>query len=91
VTGNHTITVTFKQKPATTYTIDASAGANGTISPDGATEVDAHGSQTFTIFPDQNYVIDAVWVDGEREENPYTSYTFNDVTANHTIRATFKD
>jgi len=65
VTGNHTITVTFKQKPATTYTIDASAGANGTISPDGATEVDAHGSQTFTIFPDQNYVIDAVWVDGQ--------------------------
>ncbi len=90
VTANHTISVTFK-KPATKYTITASAEAGGTISPDGATEVDAHGSQTYTISPAPDKVIDAVWVDGEREENPDTTYTFNDVTANHTIRATFKD
>ncbi|MDD3845044.1 MAG: hypothetical protein PHC90_01645 [Syntrophorhabdaceae bacterium] len=90
VTANHTISVTFK-KPATKYTITASAEAGGTISPDGVTEVDAHGSQTYTISPELGKVIDAVWVDGEMEENPDESYTFNDVTANHTIRATFKN
>ena len=48
VTTNHTISVTFA---ATTFTITASAGSNGTISPSGAVTVNSGGSQTFYIHP----------------------------------------
>ena len=37
------------------YTIAASAGSNGTISPSGAISVNSGGSQTFTITPATGY------------------------------------
>jgi hypothetical protein len=89
VTANHTISVTFKVK---TYTITASAGANGTISPNGATAVNCGANQTFTFTPANCYEINQVLVNGVN--NPAAvaagSYTFNNVTANHTINVTFK-
>jgi hypothetical protein len=89
VTANHTISVTFKRKPATTYTIEASAGENGTISPPGSVSVTSGGSQTFNISASEGYEVADVLVDSE-SKGTITTYTFTDVTANHTISVTFK-
>jgi hypothetical protein len=89
VTANQTISVTFKLK---TYTINATAGANGTISPNGATTVNCGANQTFTFTPASCYEINQVLVNGVN--NPAAvlagSYTFNNVTANQTISVSFK-
>ena len=79
----------YEAIPVTGYTITATAGANGSISPSGAVRVAAGGSQTFTISPSSGYVIDTLKVDG-LEVTATTSYTFSDVKANHTIEVTFK-
>ncbi len=85
VTGSHTISVTFAP---ITYTITASAGANGTISPSGAVTVNSGGSQTFSFTPATGYQVSSVLIDGG-SVGALTSYTFSNVTANHTISATF--
>ena len=72
----------------TTYTITASAGANGSISPSGSVKVNSGAGQTFTITPSANYAVSAVTVDGSNK-GAVTTYPFTNVTANHTISATF--
>ena len=79
----------YEAIPVTGYTITATAGANGSITPSGAVGVAVGGSQTFTISPSSGYVIDTLKVDG-LEVTATTSYTFSDVKANHTIEVTFK-
>lgn len=77
------------------FTIEASADVNGFISPSGSISVEKGGNQTFVITSDTGYVIDEVLVDGNTEtaaEGKTTyEYTFNNVTASHTIHATFKE
>ena len=70
------------------YTIEASSGANGTISPNGSVTVTAGADQAFTITADAGYHISDVTVDGV-SKGAVSSYTFENVQANHTIRATF--
>lgn len=70
------------------YTISATAGPGGTITPSGDLWVAAGGSQTFTIKPDLGYMVEDVLVDGE-SVGRVTSYTFEDVDADATISATF--
>ena len=79
----------YEAIPVTGYTITATAGANGSISPSGAVRVAAGGSQTFTISPSSGYVIDTLKVDG-LEVTATTSYTFSEVNSNHTIEVNFK-
>jgi hypothetical protein len=69
-------------------TITASAGAGGTISPSGAVTVPFGGNQTFTISANACFSIADVVVDGS-SVGAVASYTFNNVTANHTIAASF--
>jgi len=89
VVANHNISVTFKVIPvAVYYTITASAGTNGSISPSGPVQVYAGASQTFTITPAANYSVGDVVVDG-KSVGAVTSYPFTGVSANHTIVATF--
>lgn len=85
VTANHTIAATFALN---TYTITSSAGANGSISPAGATTVNHGSNQSYTITPNSGYAIAAVTVDGV-SQGAVSSYTFTNVTAGHTISATF--
>ena len=85
VTTNHTIAATFAIK---TYTIAASAGSNGSVSPSGTVSVNYGASQTFTVTPAVGYNISSVLVDGA-SIGAVTSYTFSNVTTNHTIAATF--
>ena len=72
----------------TDHTIRASAGVNGTISPAGWTSVGEGGEQTFTITPDAGYAVAKVLVDG-RSVGAVSSYTFRNVTQDHTIEAVF--
>src|SRR5207249_12089550 len=85
VTTNHTIAASFA---INTYTITASAGANGSISPSGAVTVNATDSKTFTIAANTNYHVADVLVDGS-SVGAVTTYTFTNVLANHTIAASF--
>ena len=70
------------------YTITASSGPNGSVSPAGPTTVNYNGSQTYSITPDPSYHVADVLVDGI-SVGAVTSYTFNIVTTSHTISATF--
>ncbi len=83
--ANHTITATFALN---TYTITAAALGNGSISPSSAVTVNASASKTFTISPSAKYKISDVKVDGV-SVGAVQSYTFKNVTANHTITASF--
>jgi len=85
VQTNHTISVTFAQ---TTFTIIASAGDNGSISPLGDVTVNYGDDQSFTIEPIANYHIAGVLVDGSPVV-AVSPYTFSNVTADHTIVVTF--
>ena len=88
VTANHAIAATFSQTATTTYTITASAGSNGAISPSGAVTVNSGSNQSFTITPNSGCQVATLTVDGSAV-TAANSYTFSNVTANHTIAATF--
>ncbi len=86
VTASHTITASFA---IDNYTITASADANGTISPSGAVSVISGATTTFTVTPNTGYRVSDVLVDGA-SVGALSAYTFTNVTANHTISASFE-
>jgi hypothetical protein len=86
VTTNHTIVASFAA--TVTYTITASAGTGGSISPSGSVKVIQGTSQRFAISASPGYTIANVKVDGV-SQGAVTSYTFTNVTTNHTIVASF--
>ena len=86
ITDNHTIEAIFE---INTYTITASASIGGSISPSGTITVTSGESKTFTVTPYSGYKISNVKVDGI-SKGSISSYTFTNVTANHTIEATFE-
>ncbi|MGH2570718.1 MAG: T9SS type A sorting domain-containing protein, partial [bacterium] len=71
-----------------TFTVTASAGAGGSISPSGAVVVSYGDSLTFTIAPNVGYHVLDVLVDGA-SVGAVSSYTFTSVTDDHTIAASF--
>jgi len=85
VTDDHTIHAAFK---VLQYTITASAGVGGNISPVGDVVVNHGQSQGFNITPNEGYVISDVLVDGT-PVGAVSSYTFTNVTDDHTIHANF--
>ena len=70
------------------YTIKATAGAGGSISPSGNVSVREGGDQTFTITPDKGYAVANVKIDG-KSIGAVKSYTFENVSSPHTIEAIF--
>ncbi|CCU85487.1 exported hypothetical protein [Mesotoga infera] len=84
-TGNRTLVANFRLK---TYTITATAGAGGSINPSGNVNVTHGSNQTFSIATDSGYEISDVKVDNV-SVGKVGSYTFNNVTANHSIQASF--
>ena len=70
------------------FTISASAGTGGSISPSGNISVREGLDKTFTISPAGGYVISDVCVDGV-SVGAVTSYTFDNVRTGHTIEAVF--
>lgn len=88
VSADHTISVNFEAVP--TYTITTNVGEGGSISPSGNIILTEGDSQTFTFIPDSGYGIKDVLVD-DISQGEITSYTFTDVTANHTLSVIFKE
>jgi len=70
------------------FIITAEAGAGGTIEPAGLVPVEYGGSQSFAIQPGEGYQILDVLVDST-SVGPVPSYEFTNVTADHTIIASF--
>ena len=68
--------------------IDASANNGGVISPEGRTNLTSGDSMTYSITPFSGYHISDVTVDGQ-SVGAVDSYTFDNVTDNHTIAVTF--
>ena len=74
---------------SSTFTIIAGAASNGSISPSGAVSATAGSSKTFTITPNFGYVVNEVFVDGSNK-GALASYTFDNISINHTIVASFR-
>lgn len=87
VTANTTVAATFAADVPTSFTITGSAGAHGSLSISGATSVAAGSNLTVAITPEVGYHIASVTVDGVAKA--LGDYTFTNVSANHTISATF--
>ncbi len=97
VNGNISVTANFA---IDTHTITPVAGANGSISPSGTVTVSHAADQTFTITAANGYHIAGIAVDGAplatvqgtmsaATEIAVSSYTFTNITASHTLSATF--
>ncbi len=86
VQADHTISAISSTR---TFIIIAFSQGGGTIQPYGIKKVNAGGSQSYTMVANAGYEIDNVVVDGT-DVGALTNYTFNNVTANHVIRANFK-
>ena len=71
------------------HTISVTAGKGGAVSPKGQVSVTDGESMTFTITPDEGYEIREVKVDGT-SVGAVESYTFTNVTGDHTIYAVFQ-
>ncbi|MCP4344513.1 MAG: hypothetical protein GY795_03180 [Desulfobacterales bacterium] len=86
VTASHKIEAFFEKNK---YNIEAAAGSGGSITPSGSTTVECGANQKYTITPDSYYHILDVKVDGV-SQGPVTEYTFDNVTADHKIEASFE-
>ena len=93
--GSRTCVVTMNTAKSVTaifnvksYAITATAGSGGSISPSGTVSVNYGGSQSYTITPNANNTIDSVVVDGS-SAGAVTSYSFTNVTGNHSINVSF--
>ena len=85
VTANHTLEATFA---VSSYSLTATAGTGGSISPAGIAALSSGGSKIYNITPTTGYKLVDVKVDGV-SVGAVTTYTFTNVTANHTIAASF--
>ncbi|TQS81342.1 hypothetical protein A3206_07740 [Candidatus Methanomassiliicoccus intestinalis] len=74
---------------AVMYTISATAGENGSITPSGTVTLAEGSSQTFTFTPNAGFEIDQVLVDGSPVEVTENTYSIENVTENHSIKVTF--
>lgn len=91
--GDHTVEVVFAEETGPVpieHTITASAGAGGRISPSGDVKVADGADQTFTFTANGSYRVSQVTVDGQTVTVTGNSYTFENVTGDHTISVTFR-
>ena len=88
-TGNRSYTAHWRYNGGYRYyTIKATAGAGGSISPSGNVSVREGSDRTFTITPDKGYAVSNVKIDG-KSIGAVRSYTFENVRHAHTIEVIF--
>jgi|GEM_PF-1439606 len=88
VQANHTIDASFAVNGP--YTITATAGPGGTITPNGNIVANCGGTRTFNITAGPGATIFDVKVDNV-SQGAVTGYAFTNIQANHTIDAQFQD
>lgn len=93
VKADHTISVLFEKL---TYTITASSGSNGSISPKGSIVVEYGKTQKFNFIPDKGYKVKNIKIDGVQLASAHlqsaisNGYTFDNVKKNYTISVDFE-
>lgn len=85
IQADTTVAATFTPLPV----ITAKQAIGGTILPAGSKVVPFEGEQTYSISPSLGYKLDNLIIDGKAVADTDGSYTFNNVTANHSISAKF--
>lgn len=89
ITANCTVTASFEEEPAITYTVTPVAGAGGAIAPNVPQVVKEGATVSFVLTPDSGFMIDAVsGCGGTLSGNTYTTAP---VTANCTVTASFAE
>ena len=74
-----------------TFTITSSTGLHGAISPLGISIVNYGTNKSYILLPDIGYETDSLFINGTSVTKPLDNiYTFNNVTTNYSIMATFK-
>jgi len=73
-----------------TYTISASAGSGGTISPSGSASADHGSSRSYTVTPDEGYKLHYLRIDGKNKSVTDNAHTFSNIKGKHSIVAYFK-
>lgn len=93
--GNYYNSRVIQEKPegygdetGETYSVTASAGANGSIAPSGDIEVEEGAQQTFVFTPDSGYVVEEVLVNGN-SVGAVESYSFTNIGADQSISVSF--
>jgi hypothetical protein len=81
--------VTVACSTIVTYTLTPAGGANGSIAPSVPVAVNGGASQGFIATPNANYAVNQWLVDGTVVQSGGATFTLSNVTANHTINATF--
>lgn len=90
VTGTADIYTKWWDYNPATFTISASAGANGAISPAGDVVVSNGAVQTFSFAPAAGFEVDQVYLNGLPVGSP-RSYTLNPVLSSSELLVTFRD
>ncbi|MGO8671028.1 MAG: protease pro-enzyme activation domain-containing protein [Capsulimonadaceae bacterium] len=75
--------------PVVQFTVSASAGTGGTISPSAPQTIAAGGSIPFTATPAPGYTVGVWSVDNVPVQTGGTQYTLSDIESNHTVSVTF--
>ncbi|WP_336789650.1 S-layer homology domain-containing protein [Paenibacillus sp. MMO-177] len=86
--------LTSANEADTRFSITATAGPGGTITPDPPGDVlrlAKGSSKQFTFTPNHGKIVDTVTVDGEAVTLTAGTYTFANIEADHTIHVTFKN
>ncbi len=86
VTDDHTIRVKFLGE---SFTIIATSGGHGSITPSGEIKVGYNSNQTFTFTPEPGYIISSIYIDGVALNSISDSYTFSNIKSNHSIHVVF--
>ena len=87
--GTLRVVVSMGPEPDTEHDISVTAGKGGSVDPKGLVTVADGGSITFTITPDEGYELVELKIDGVNV-GVVESYTFNDVTEDHSLYAVFR-
>ena len=85
---NHSLIAHFDVE---SFIISAGTSEGGSITPNGEVSVTPGFAQEFLFLADPGYRIGELLIDGAAQPNPssYSSYTFSQITANHTIRVNY--
>ena len=81
------VRVVFKLK---TFTVNATSGSNGIISSQGNSIVNYGSSLRYVFSPNIGYIIDSVVINGIRKVDSISSYTFENIRGDSSIRIVFK-
>lgn len=92
ISSDHNIEVTFKEAPKSnrTYNVVGISGGHGTIVVPGSGKVTKGSAQVFYFYPDEDYTIDKVTVNGVEYQVIGNSLTISAVLCDTTVKVTYR-